>query len=56
MFSTFSTIFVTVPRSAVDRCLADLLDVDWDVLTRQVIKGALALVFFGFYDVWCRKL
>lgn len=27
-------------RSAVDRCLADLLvDVDWDVLTWQVIKG-----------------
>lgn len=27
----------------MDRCLADLLvDVDWDVLTRQVIKGALS--------------
>lgn len=27
----------------MDRCLADLLvDVDWDVLTWQVIKGALS--------------
>ena len=35
----FSNVF-TGKRSAVDRCLA-LLDVDWDVLTQQVIKGAL---------------
>ena len=45
-FHHFFHLSLTFPfgkSSAVDRCLADLLvDVDWDVLTRQVIKGALS--------------
>lgn len=53
-FHHFFHLSLTFPfgkRSAVDRCLADLLVVDWDVLTRQVIKGALS----GLMWVWCRK-
>ena len=43
IFFHLSLTFPFGKRSAVDRCLADLLvDVDWDVLTRQVIKGALS--------------